>query len=178
MTNDDATNNSRPTMTLTRWLKHLAATPFATRRIFPGHVLQAIEKAITTVEARHAGEIRFAIETSLDFAALRAGCTPRERAVEVFGQLRVWDTEQNNGVLIYLLMAEHDVEIIADRGIAARVTPAEWEAVCRLMESHFREGRFREGALAGVEGVANLLAQHFPDAGGDRNEQPNRPVLL
>lgn len=165
-------------MSLTRWWKHLAATPLGTRRRFPRHVLQAIEKVITTVEAQHAGEIRFVIETSLDFAALRAARSPRERAIELFGQLGVWDTENNNGVLIYLLMAEHDVEIIADRGIAARVTPTEWEALCRLMEAHFREGRFREGAIAGVEGVGALLARHFPHHGGDRNEQPNRPVLL
>lgn len=165
-------------MTIGRWIKHWTATPLGTRRVFPQHVMQAIEKAIATVESRHAGEIRFAIDTALDFASLRAGLSPRERAVEVFGQLRVWDTEHNNGVLIYLLMAEHDVEIIADRGIAARVSPDEWEAICRLMEAHFREGRFREGAVAGVEAVGELLARHFPNAAGDRNEQPNRPVLL
>jgi len=165
-------------MGLQRWFRHLAATPLATRRAFPSHVLEAIEKVITALEARHAGEIRFVIETALDLAELRAGITPRERALEVFGLLRVWDTADNNGVLIYLLMAEHDVEIIADRGIAARVSSAEWEAVCRLMEAHFRAGRFREGALDGVEAVGHLLAQHFPGAGGDRNEQPNRPVLL
>jgi len=163
---------------INRWLKHLTAAPLATRRRFPGHVLQTIEKTIATVEAQHAGEIRFVIETSLDFAALRAGRSPRERAIEVFGQIGVWDTENNNGVLIYLLMAEHDVEIVADRGIAARVTPAEWEALCGRMEAHFRAGRFREGAIEGVEGVGALLARHFPSTGGDRNEQPNRPVLL
>ncbi|NCW22032.1 MAG: hypothetical protein EBV76_09740, partial [Gammaproteobacteria bacterium] len=84
----------------------------------------------------------------------------------------------NNGVLIYVLMAEHDVEIIADRGIAAKVDAAEWQTLCAVMESHFRDGRFREGALAGIEGVGDLLARHFPNAPGDRNEQPNRPVLL
>jgi uncharacterized membrane protein len=111
-------------------------------------------------------------------SALLADRTPRERAVEVFSQYRVWDTANNNGVLIYLLMAEHDVEIIADRGIAAKVSDAEWQAVCQEMETHFRAGRFREGAIAGVEGVAALLARHFPHEGGDRNEQPNRPILL
>jgi uncharacterized membrane protein len=98
--------------------------------------------------------------------------------LELFGRLGIWDTERNNGVLIYLLMAEHDVEIIADRGIASRVSTDEWEAVCRVMEQHFREGRFPEGAVAGIEGVGALLARHFPSEGGDRNEQPNRPVLL
>lgn len=164
--------------TLDRWSKNLFATPLATRRRFPTHALRSIEKAITTVEAKHAGEIRFVIETSLDFGDLWSGRTPRQRAVELFGRLGIWDTERNNGVLIYLLMAEHDVEIVADRGIATRVSADEWETVCRAMEQYFREGRFTEGAVAGIEGVGALLARHFPNDGGDRNEQPNRPVLL
>lgn len=149
-----------------------------TRRRFPAHVLTAIESAITAVESRHAGEIRFVIETALDISSLLAARSARERAVEIFAQHRVWDTANNNGVLIYLLMAEHDVEIVADRGIAAKVSDAEWQAVCHDMEEHFRAGRFREGAVAGVEGIAALLARHFPHDGGDRNEQPNRPILL
>ncbi len=161
-----------------RWSRNLFATPLGTRRRFPTHALRTIEKAITTVEAKHAGEIRFVIETSLDLGDLWAGRTPRQRAVELFGRLGIWDTERNNGVLIYLLMAEHDVEIVADRGIAARVSAEEWEALCRTMEQHFRESRFLEGAVAGIEGVGALLARHFPNEGGDRNEQPNRPVLL
>ena len=165
-------------MKFRRWIANLVATPLLTRRRFPAHALTAIESAITQVEARHAGEIRFVIETALDFSSLFANRTPRERAIEVFAQHRVWDTANNNGVLIYLLMAEHDVEIIADRGIAAKVSAAEWQAVCQTMETHFHEGRFREGAIAGVEGVAALLARHFPHEGGDRNEQPNRPILL
>lgn len=165
-------------MNADRWFKNLRATPLAARRRFPGHVLQAIEKAITTVEARHAGEIRFVVESSLDVGALWAGRTPRERAVELFSSLGIWDTANNNGVLIYVLVAERDVEIIADRGIAAAVDPAEWETLCRIMERHFREGRFREGALAGIEGVGELLARYFPNAAGDRNEQPNRPILM
>ncbi|MEY3713913.1 MAG: hypothetical protein RL321_1533 [Pseudomonadota bacterium] len=165
-------------MKFRRWIANLVATPLLTRRRFPAHALTAIESAITQVEARHAGEIRFVIETALDFSSLFANRTPRERAIEVFAQHRVWDTANNNGVLIYLLMAEHDVEIIADRGIAAKVPAAEWQAVCQVMETHFHEGRFREGAIAGVEGVAALLARHFPHEGGDRNEQPNRPILL
>ena len=105
--------------TFDRWIKNLSATPLATRRRFPTHALRSIEKAITTVESKHAGEIRFVIETALDLGDLWARRTPRQRAVELFGRLGVWDTERNNGVLIYLLMAEHDVEIVADRGIAA-----------------------------------------------------------
>lgn len=165
-------------MSMQRWIKNVLATPIATRRRFPTQALRAIEKAVTTVEARHAGEVRFVVETALDFGDLWAGRTPRQRALELFGRLGIWDTEHNNGVLIYLLMSEHDVEIIADRGIASRVSSEEWEEVCRTMERHFREGRFLEGSVAGIERVGDLLARHFPNDGGDRNEQPNRPVLL
>lgn len=165
-------------MDLRRWWRHFSTFPAYTRRRFTPATLTAIEEAIASVESRHAGEIRFAVETSLDSRSLRVGITPRQRSLEVFGSLRVWDTERNNGVLIYLLMADRDVEIVVDRGLSARVSDAEWEQVCRAMEAHFREDRWREGALAGVEGVAALLAQHFPSEGGDRNEQPNRPVLL
>jgi uncharacterized membrane protein len=165
-------------MDLTRLWRHLTTWPLHTRRRFPVATLTAIEKAIAAVESRHAGEIRFAVETSLDLRSLRAGLEPRTRALEVFGLLRVWDTERNNGVLIYMLMADRDVEIVADRGIAARVPSERWEAVCRAMEAHFREERWREGSLAGIEGIAALLSEHFPNEGGDRDEQPNRPVLL
>lgn len=165
-------------MDLRRLWRHLTTWPLHTRRRFPVATLAAIEEAIASVERRHAGEIRFAIETSLDLPSLRIDLAPRDRALEVFGSLRVWDTERNNGVLIYLLMADRDVEIVADRGIAARVPNERWEQVCRAMEAHFRDERWREGALAGVEGVAELLAEHFPHESGDADEQPNRPVLL
>ncbi|NDD74940.1 MAG: hypothetical protein EBZ40_08195 [Gammaproteobacteria bacterium] len=161
-----------------RWLQNLLTTPIAARRRFPPHVLRDIEAAITEVERLHAGELRFVVETALDFAHLRGGMSARERAIEQFGQLRVWDTEHNNGVLIYVLFAERRVEIVADRGIAARVSAAEWAAVCRAVEVEFRDGRFREGSLAAIAGVGGLLAQHFPAAAGDRDEQPNRPLLL
>lgn len=163
---------------MTRWWRNLCSVPALTRRRFDGSTLRAIEKAITTLESRHAGELRFAIEHALDWPALWAGQSVRERALEVFAQLGVWDTEANNGVLIYVLMAEHDVEIVADRGLAARVSDAEWAEVCQIMEAHFREGRYREGAVAGIEQVGEILARHFPQAGGDVNEQPNRPVML
>ncbi len=165
-------------MALARSLKHLFATRWATRRRFTPDVLRRIEAAIAGVERRHAGEIRFAIETAFDLPELWYGTTPRERAVLVFGQLGVWDTAGNNGVLIYVLMADRDVEIVADRAIAARVPGSDWETICREMESHFKEGRFGEGAEAGIAAVGRLLARHFPGDGGDRNEQPDRPVML
>lgn len=161
-----------------RWLQNLLSTPLAVRRRFPSHVLRDIEAAITELEQRHAGELRFVVETALDFTQLRAGLSARARAIEQFGRLGVWDTEHNNGVLIYVLFAERRVEIVADRGIAARVPPSEWEAVCRAVEVEFRDGRFREGSLAAIAGVGGLLARHFPAAKGDRDEQPNRPLLL
>ena len=165
-------------MSPARTLRHLFSTRWGTRRRFTAEVRARIEAAIAALEGRHAGEIRFAIETAFDLPELWYGTTPRERAVQVFGHLGVWDTEGNNGVLIYLLMVDHDVEIVADRAIAALVPQSDWEAVCREMETHFRSGRFAEGAEAGIAGVGGLLARHFPAQGADRNEQPDAPVFL
>jgi uncharacterized membrane protein len=164
----------------TRLLRHLFATQWGTRRLFPASTLDAIEEAIGRGEKAHAGEIRFAIETSLPLPDIWSDISPRQHAQAVFAHLGVWNTELNNGVLIYLQLADRDVEIIADRGLAERVTPAEWEAVCRLMEEHFRAGRFREGSVAGVEAVGSLLARHFPAQAGrpSGNELPDRPALL
>jgi len=161
-----------------RALRHLFASRWGTRRRFTAEVRARIEAAIAAHERRHAGEIRFAIETAFDLPDLWYGTTPRERALAVFGHLGVWDTEGNNGVLIYVLMADRDVEIIADRAIAARVPQADWDAVCRDMEGHFRAGRYAEGAEAGIAGVGALLARHFTGQFGDRNEQPDLPVLF
>ncbi len=165
-------------MGVRRILRHLFTTQWGTRRRFPPAVLASIDAAVAEVERRHAGEIRFAIETALDVPELWFGVTPRQRALQVFGRLGVWDTEHNNGVLIYVLMAERDVEIVADRGLTARVSQAEWDAVCRQMEDHFRVRRYGEGAAAGIRGVGALLARHFPNRGSDANEQPDQAVLL
>jgi uncharacterized membrane protein len=161
-----------------RILRHLLLPACVARRRFTSSVLAEIERAIGEVEAQHSGEIRFAIETAVDLPRLWRGVSPRQCALDAFAQLRVWDTAGNNGVLIYVLFADRDVEIVADRAIAERVSQADWEAVCRTMEEHFRAGRFGPGAVAGVHGVGRLLAQHFPRSGGDRNELPDRPVLL
>jgi hypothetical protein len=161
-----------------RWLRHLWAGLFGARRRFTPPVLAQIEAEVRAVEARHAGEIRFAVEAAFDGPELWRRRTPRERALQLFGSLGVWDTAANNGVLIYVLLADRDVEIVADRGIAARVSQAEWDAVCREMEDEFRAGRYAQGSLVGVRGVGTLLARHFPQARGDRNEQPDQPVLL
>lgn len=165
-------------MNLLRALRHLFATRWGTRRRFTEASLAAIEAAIRDVESRHAGEIRFAVETALELPELWFGLAARQRALEVFGQLGVWDTEGNNGVLVYVLLADHDVEIVADRAIAGRVSQAEWDAICREVEDHYRAGRFTEGSVAAVQAVGRLLAKHFPAQRGDRNEQPNQPILL
>lgn len=161
-----------------RLLRHWCASQAATRRRFSRQVNEAIEFAIAKAEMRTSGEIAFAVETNLEFAALRANRSARERAIEVFGELRVWDTELSNGVLIYVLMADRDVEIVADRGAAALIPPSEWEGACRHMEGHFRAGRFQEGAVAGVAAVGALLERHFPARPADRNERPDQPRLL
>jgi len=159
-----------------RTLRHLAMPPWRLRQLLPRATLQAIEAAIGASERTHGGQICFAVETALDVAPLVRGEAARERALEVFAQLRVWDTEHNNGVLIYLLLADRDVEIVADRGIAARVAPAEWESVCRAMEGAFRAGRFEQGALEGIRAVGGLLARHYPGRGADTLS--NAPYLL
>lgn len=161
-----------------RVLRHLFATHWGTRRRFTAEVLARIEQALQRIERQHAGELRFAVETAFDLPELWYGVTPRQRALQVFGQLGVWDTAGNNGVLIYVLLADRDVEIIADRAIAAGVSQTEWDAVCRDMEDHFRAGRYAEGSEAGIATIGRLLGKHFPGRGGDRDEQPNQAVLL
>ncbi|HEU0219907.1 MAG TPA: TPM domain-containing protein, partial [Gallionella sp.] len=144
-------------MNLYRVMQHLSSGRAAVRRAFPPHALDAIERAIRETEARHNGQIRFAVEAALDLPPLLAGQTARERAIEVFSKLRVWDTEHNNGVLIYLLLADRDVEIIADRGIHVRLGTETWEATCREMEAAFRDGQFEAGVLAGIHAVGEHL---------------------
>ena len=165
-------------MEIARILRHLATSHSGTRRRFSAEAMQRIEDGIAAAESRTSGEIRFMVESSLDLSDLWAGVTPRDRALQTFADLHLWNTEGRNGVLIYVLMADRDVEIVADRGAAARISPAEWEAACRLMESHFREGRFKEGALAGVRAVGGLLEREFPCGAGNRDELPNQPALL
>jgi uncharacterized membrane protein len=165
-------------MKLMRLVRHLATTRWSTRRHFTPQVRVAIGQAIRDCEARHNGEIRFVVETALDIPELWHDMPPRQRALQLFGQFGVWDTAENNGVLIYVLMADRAVEIIADRGIATRVTEAEWGAVCRQMQHHYREARFQEGSIIGILGVGALLGRHFPGSAASGNELPSQPVLL
>lgn len=165
-------------MRLVRILKHLVLPHWLVRRDFPPRTLDAIAAAITESERHHAGELRFVVEADLPLHALWQDVSPRMRASDVFAQLRVWDTDHNCGVLIYVQWIDHAVEILADRGISARVPPAEWEAICRKLEAAFRRGEYHAGALAAIARVDALLREHFPASGRTRNELPNHPVLL
>ncbi|MFO1318830.1 MAG: TPM domain-containing protein [Burkholderiales bacterium] len=165
-------------MTLKRLLRHWFTAEGAVRATFPPAVLAAIERTIGEVEADHAGQIRFAVEASLDTQAVFAGQSARDRALDVFSALRVWDTEHNNGVLIYLLLADRDVEIVADRGIHRRVGGEGWEQICRAMEAEFRAGRFEAGSLAGIRAVGSHMARHYPRDGASVNELPDAPVVI
>jgi hypothetical protein len=165
-------------MDMKRIVRHLLATRWTVRRAFPRGALAAIDKAIRESETGHRGEIRFVVEGALQIEPLLRGQSARERAIDVFSQLRIWDTEQNNGVLIYLLLADRNVEIVADRGIDAKVGPEEWERICRGMEAAFRQAEFEAGGIGGIREVTRHLAVHFPPGGDDRNELPDKPVVL
>lgn len=165
-------------MDIGRVLRHLLTPSWVLGRTFTPDVLAAIAEAVEASEAHHRGEIRFAVEAGLDLAELLRGTTTRARAIEVFSRLRVWDTEENTGVLIYVQWLDRRVEIVADRGIARQVPQAAWAGVCRQMEAAFVEGRFRAGSVAAVAAVGELLARAFPPGPDNPNELPDRPVLL
>ena len=158
--------------------RHLLEHRWRLRRDFPPKVLTAIEQAIKAGEATHSGQVRFAVEGALDGAPLFRGQPARERALDIFSHLRIWDTTHNNGVLIYLLLADRDVEIVADRGIDAKVGAEGWEKICTEMEADFRSGNFERGAIRGIEAVSRQLAAHFPGHGGGPNELPDAPVVI
>ena len=164
---------------LHRFFRHLATDQGGVRRAIPEAAFARIEALIAEGEKRHRGQVRFSVEASLPLARVLAGVTPRERAIEAFGLLRIWDTAENCGVLVYLLLADRDVEIVADRGIHERVGTRTWSAVCRKMETAFRDGRYVEGVEAGLAQINALLAEHYPRGeGAGKNELPDRPIVL
>ena len=165
-------------MNIQRIARHLLTTDVQVSRTFGRSTLNKIEAAIKASEAEHVGEIRFAVEGGLDGMPLFKGQSARERAIELFSQLRVWDTRHNTGVLIYLLLADRAVEIVADRGIHGKVESHDWRTVCRQMEAAFRQSNFEGGVVSGVQAVTRHLKQHFPSDDHDRNELPDKPVLL
>jgi uncharacterized membrane protein len=158
--------------------KHLIEHHWRVRRLFPQRVLDAIEQAIKAGEATHAGQVRFVVEGALDGRPLLRGQTARERALDVFSHLRIWDTAHNNGVLIYLLLADRQVEIVADRGIDAKVGASGWQRICAAMEADFKAGNFGSGSIRGVEAVSRQLARFYPAQGKGPNELPDAPVVM
>ena len=158
--------------------RHLLCDRRDLERAFPKDALDRIEHRIADGERRHGAEVRVAIEASLGLRAVWTDQAPRERALEVFGRLRVWDTEANNGVLIHLLLADRSVEIVADRGVARAITETEWQAISAAMTASFRAGRFVDGVLAALDRLEPQLARAFPPHGPNPDELPNRPAVI
>lgn len=153
-------------------------THWQVNHAFSHQTLIAIEQAIKASETKHVGEIRFVVEGALHSTPLFAGQSARERAIDVFSQLRIWDTQHNSGVLIYLLLADRHVEIVADRGIHAKVGSREWEDICRTMETAFRQANYKVGVVSGIQAVTQLLMKHFPASDAGKNELPDKVVVL
>jgi hypothetical protein len=165
-------------MDIQRIWRHFAMTPRRVNRSFSHASLGVIERAIKASETAHMGEIRFVVEGALDTAALFGGQSARERALELFSRLRLWDTEHNSGVLIYLLLADRQVEIVADRGIHAKAGTHAWATICGAMESAFKKSNFEDGAVQGIQAVTRQLTEHFPSGIDNRNELPDKPLVL
>lgn len=165
-------------MNLKRIFRHLAMSQSQLNRAFPQTALNAIEQAVKESEITHMGEIRFVVEGALDGAVLLRGQTPRERAVELFSQLQMWNTEHNTGVLIYLLLADRAVEIIADRGIHAKAGLHHWTGICQDMEAAFTAANFESGAVSGIQAVTRQLVAHFPADARNLNELPDKPLVI
>ncbi len=165
-------------MNFQRLLQHLAYPQWRTRRAFPPASRRAMEAAVAASENSHRGELRFVVEGGLDLPLLLRGVDAPTRAIDLFAQLRVWDTEENSGVLIYVQLADRRVEIVADRGIHTRVGNAGWQAICRAMEQAFAAGQFETGALSGIDAIGRLLAAHFPVGTDNPDELANAPTLL
>ena len=163
---------------LKRFFRHVWMSPLIVKRSFPSAVLDDIERAVGTGEKSHRGQIRFVVEAELTTGQLWAGITSRQRALDVFSTLRVWDTEENNGVLVYVLLADRRVEIIADRGIHRHVGEERWNAICRELELHYRRRDFSSGSVVAVQKISAELAFYFPATGANNNEQPDRPVVM
>jgi uncharacterized membrane protein len=165
-------------MRVSRLFRHWLAQLRPARRLLDVNALAQIEAEVRAAERTHCGEIRVAIETSLGFGALWHDVGARQRALAVFANLGVWDTAHNNGVLVYVLLADHAIEVVADRGISAHIPAAEWEALCREVAERFSAGDPAAGCCMAVRAVGLRLARFFPSAGGDGDELPNQPVLL
>ena len=165
-------------MNIQRIWHHFVMTQGRVNRSFSRATLNVIERAIKASETAHMGEIRFVVEGALDTVPLFGGQSARERALELFSKLRIWDTEHNCGVLIYLLLADRHVEIVADRGIHAKAGSHAWTTICAAMESAFKKSNFEEGAVQGIKAVTRQLTEHFPAGIENQNELPDKPLVL
>ena len=171
-----------------RFFKHLISNPWQVKHHFSARALENITSAISASETKHTGEIRFVVESGLHPFEIVCGKTPRARGIDLFSYLNIWDTEYNNGVLIYLLLADRDVEIVADRGIDKHIGYDRWDAICHEMEVKFRRGEFEAGVLQGIAEVSVALEKHFPmdniknkrkrTVQRKRNELPDEPLIL
>lgn len=161
-----------------RLLAHLFAR--SSGAVYPASSLQRIAQAVQAGEARHSAEICFAVESALSARQVLAKMQARQRAEDVFAQLRIWDTHANNGVLIYLLLADHRIEILADRGLAGLISDEQWRGVCQMMEERLRAGDAEDAVTLGIAAISDLLAEHFPRGDGDvdHDELPNMPHVL
>ena len=163
---------------LKRQWRHWFATAARGRRMFPPASLSAIANAIAAGEQRHRGELRLIVEHAMPSDAIWAGLTNRQRAIALFAEYGVWDTEDNCGVLIYVNLADQKVDIVVDRNIGRKIDPATWQQVCRTMTAGFARGDFQASTLAAIEQVNALLAAQFPANGARANELPDQPVVL
>ncbi|RPH43717.1 MAG: hypothetical protein EHM87_12935 [Burkholderiales bacterium] len=164
---------------LARWLHHLWIGPMHLRSAFPDDAYARIERAIADGERRHRAELRFAVESSLETGQLWRGMQARERALEVFSRFGIWDTEEDNGVLVYLLWADRAAEIVADRGAKRSIDPAVWDRACAQLVAGCRDGQAVEGALACLATLNDALAAAYPaDGSANPDELPNSPLVL
>ena len=165
-------------MQLKRLFRHLILPHWWVLRAFPPQILRRVEEAVAASESVHGGELRVVVEANLPLPDLLQGRSTRARAIELFSQLRVWDTEHNSGVLVYLQLIDRRVEIVADRGIDARLGQAFWDGVCRRMEAAFRAGDFEDGMLLALSTITRALHEQFAAVGGNPDELPNAPLVL
>jgi uncharacterized membrane protein len=161
-----------------RALRHALFGRNEATRAFPPDVLDAITQAIVAGERTHRGEVCVIVEKALPFGAIRQALSPRQRALALFAEYGVWDTDERCGILVYINLADRKVEIVADRGIAGKIDPTTWETICAAMTTGFAQDRFREATLAALDAINHLLTTHFPANGPRANELPDRPITL
>lgn len=162
----------------TRLFRHALASPWSLRRVLPRESMDRIEAEIGRSENSHRGELRFAVEVDLGAMQILRGVTARDRAVDLFSALRIWDTEENTGVLIYLLLADRTLEIVADRGLSSRVSQEVWDGIAERMRQKFADKDFETGLTIGIQEITALLSKHFPASSGNQNELSNKPVIV